>query len=67
MTQYVQFLRLDAVVAMTGKSRSAIYAAVKAKTFPPPVKVGARAIAWSSTAIVAWQQACLSNSTTSPS
>jgi prophage regulatory protein len=27
-------------------SRSSIYAAIKEGTFPPPVRIGARAVAW---------------------
>jgi prophage regulatory protein len=42
----VNLLKLDQVMAKTAKSRSAVYAGVKAGTFPKPVTVGTRAVAW---------------------
>ncbi|MGB7756687.1 MAG: AlpA family transcriptional regulator [Salinisphaera sp.] len=39
-------LRLPAVKARTGQSRSAIYAAIQRGEFPKPVPIGARAVAW---------------------
>jgi prophage regulatory protein len=39
-------LRLDIVEDRTGIKRSTIYTGVKAKTFPAPVRIGARAMAW---------------------
>jgi prophage regulatory protein len=39
-------LKLEQVMAKTAKSRSAIYAAVKAGAFPKPVNIGTRAVAW---------------------
>lgn len=39
-------LRLPAVKARTGLSRSTIYSMVKNGTFPAPVKLGARAVGW---------------------
>ena len=47
-------LRLPAVRARTGLSRSSIYARVAAGTFPRPVAIGARAVAWPSDVIDAW-------------
>jgi len=35
-------------------SRSTIYAAVKAGTFPPPVRIGARAVAWRVSELEQW-------------
>ena len=48
------FLRMSAVVARTGLSRSSIYSKVKSGTFPPPVKVGIKAIRWLEGDIEAW-------------
>ena len=48
------FLRLSAVVARTGLGRSSIYIRVKAGTFPPPVKIGVKAIAWLESDVEAW-------------
>lgn len=39
-------IRLPEVVRRTGRSRSRIYHDIKAGTFPAPVKIGARAIAF---------------------
>jgi prophage regulatory protein len=38
-------------------SRSSIYAAVKAGTFPAPVRIGARAVAWRVSEIEQWLEA----------
>ena len=38
-------------------SRSSIYAAVKAGTFPAPVRIGARAVAWRISEIEQWLEA----------
>lgn len=38
-------------------SRSTIYAAVKAGTFPPPVRIGARAVAWRVADVEQWLEA----------
>jgi prophage regulatory protein len=50
------FMRLPAVMAATGMSRSTIYDWVKAGTFPKPLQIGARAVAWDEAEVVAWQQ-----------
>ena len=50
-----QFLRLPAVLAMVGKSRTAIYRDIQAGVFPAPIRIGARSVAWDSTAIEMWQ------------
>ena len=41
-------LRLPAVVAATGLSRSSVYLRIKQKLMPPPVKIGERCAAWPS-------------------
>ena len=43
------FQRLDDVKAKTGQGRSKIYQGVKEGTFPAPVKIGERAVAWLAT------------------
>lgn len=55
-----KFMRLPQVIAATGCSRTSIYDAVKAGTFPPPIPIGARAVAWDAESIAKWQQACMS-------
>jgi prophage regulatory protein len=47
-------LRLPAVKARTGLSRSSIYLRVSQKTFPSPVKLGPRAVGWIEVEIERW-------------
>lgn len=47
-------LRLPQVQMRTGLSRSSIYNAVKAGTFPNRIAIGARAVGWDSFAVDAW-------------
>jgi prophage regulatory protein len=51
---HLVFLRLPAVKARVGLSRSEIYRRVAAGTFPPPTKIGLRASAWTEAAIDLW-------------
>jgi len=46
--------RLPAVVAQTGLSKSEIYRRMNKGTFPKPLKLGARAVAWPAAEIDAW-------------
>ncbi|MCB1603408.1 MAG: AlpA family phage regulatory protein [Gammaproteobacteria bacterium] len=41
-----KLLRLPDVIDMTGKSKSAIYDDMKNGSFPKPIRLGARAVAW---------------------
>lgn len=47
-------LRLPAVVDATGLSRSTIYAMMNEGSFPRPVTLGKRLVAWPETAIAKW-------------
>jgi prophage regulatory protein len=47
-------LRLPDVIARVGLRRTAIYAAVQAGTFPQPIKLGRRCVAWDSYSIETW-------------
>lgn len=49
-----RLLRLPAVIAQTGCQRSTIYDAIRAGTFPKPVPLGGRTVAWSSAEIQHW-------------
>lgn len=49
------FLRIKQVKEVTGMSRSWIYEAIRRGDFPAPISLGARAVAWDSAAIAAWQ------------
>lgn len=52
--QVDRMLRRREVEAITGRSRSSIYEDIAAGTFPKPVKIGARAVAWPESVIRAW-------------
>ena len=47
-------LRLPAVKARTGLSRSTLYLRIKAGTFPEPVSLGLRAVGWVESEIDEW-------------
>ena len=49
-----KFIRLPVVIQLTGYCRSAIYEKMAAGTFPKPVKLGPRAIAWLSSEVESW-------------
>lgn len=52
----MHLIRLPETLAKTGLSRTRLYEAVAAGTFPKPVKLGpnARAVAWPAEEIDAW-------------
>jgi prophage regulatory protein len=47
-------LRLSSVEAMVGLKKSEIYRRIKLGTFPQPIKLGLRAVAWPTAAVDAW-------------
>lgn len=47
-------LRLPAVKASTGLSRSTIYLRISQGTFPRPVSLGARAVGWIEAEVQQW-------------
>jgi prophage regulatory protein len=49
--------RRHQVEALVQLSRSSIYAGIKAGTFPPPIRIGARAVAWRMSDIETWLEA----------
>jgi len=53
------FQRLPVVSARVGFKKSEIYARVSKGTFPAPVKIGRRAVAWQASAIDTWMQAAV--------
>ncbi|WP_229260801.1 helix-turn-helix transcriptional regulator [Duganella levis] len=55
MNEMKTFIRLPAVLAATGLSRSTVLRAVKAGTFPAPIHIGPHAVAWDSGAVAQWQ------------
>jgi len=52
--QIDRMLRRKEVEQITGRSRSSIYDGIADGTFPKPVKIGARAVAWPESVIRAW-------------
>lgn len=51
------FLRIHAVVRLTGLGRSTIYRLIANHRFPNPVRLGPRAVAWRRTEIDEWSEA----------
>lgn len=52
--QLDRMLRRPEVEQITARSRSAIYEGMANGTFPKPVKIGARAVAWPESVIRNW-------------
>ena len=50
-----KFLRLPAVMDMVGMKRATIYKRIAAGTFPAPIQIGPRAVAWDQAALADWQ------------
>ena len=59
MSEVTKFMRLPEVIDATGRSRSTILRGAKDGSFPAPVHIGPRAIAWDSSEVAAWQQKCI--------
>jgi prophage regulatory protein len=55
-------LRLPAVKARTGLSRSTIYLRVSEGRFPRPVSLGARAVGWLESDLEAWLSSVIEQS-----
>ena len=51
-----RFLRLPQVMEKTGIGRSSIYAKVRDGSFPPPIQLSQRIIAWIEDEIDAWME-----------
>jgi prophage regulatory protein len=62
----IEILRLPAVTAQTGLSKSTIYLRISNGLFPAPISLGARAVGWVKSDIDAWlqEQAAASTSST---
>ena len=52
----IKFLKLQAVMALTGLSRSSIYLAINQKSFPPQIPLGARSVVWDEKEILNWME-----------
>jgi prophage regulatory protein len=62
----VSFLRLPDVKLVTGLSKSSLYALIRANSFPSPVRLGPRTVAWVRSEIKQWaaERVLTSRSTT---
>lgn len=49
-----RILRLPAVLQATGLSKASVYLGIRNGNFPPPVKLGARAVGWPESTIADW-------------
>ena len=52
-----KFIKLPTVMDLTGYRRTSIFDKVAEGTFPAPVKLGPRAVAWVSEEIESWMDA----------
>lgn len=50
----VRIMRMSEVLKVTGYSRASIYAQMRAGQFPKNVKLGKRAVGWSSLEVQGW-------------
>ena len=53
----VTFLRLGEVMRVTGLGRSTVYRLIADHSFPPPCRLGVRAVGWRSSDISQWSAA----------
>lgn len=58
----VSFLRLPELKSVTGLSKSSLYALIRAKSFPAPVQLGPRTVAWVRSEVRQWAAERISNS-----
>jgi prophage regulatory protein len=49
-----RLIRLPSVLERVGVSRSTLWSWVREGRFPPPVRLGLRAVAWKSTSVDRW-------------
>lgn len=56
LTGHGRIIRIREVMAMTGLSRSSIYAAIKQGTFPVQLKLSTRSSGWLESEIVEWRE-----------
>ena len=52
-----RIVRMDEVSKLTGLARATIYKKVSDGSFPPPIRLGARAVGWRMSDIVTWLEA----------
>ena len=52
-----RIVRMDEVSKLTGLARATIYKKVNDGSFPPPIRLGDRAVGWRMSDIVTWLEA----------
>lgn len=52
--QHHRLIRLNAVLQMCSLSRAALYRGIKGRTFPAPIKLSARSVAWLHAEVILW-------------
>jgi prophage regulatory protein len=57
-----KLLRLPTVIERVGVSRSTLWSWVREKRFPPPVRLGLRAVGWRESEVAAWIEARVAES-----
>jgi prophage regulatory protein len=50
----VRCLRLPEVKRITGLSKSTLYELIRSKSFPSPVRIGPRTVAWVKSEVIGW-------------
>jgi prophage regulatory protein len=58
----VSFLRLPELKSVTGLSKSSLYALIRAKSFPSPIQLGPRTVAWVRSEVRQWATERISKS-----
>lgn len=56
MERSMRFLRLPQVTDRTGYKKTKIYEMISNESFPVPVQLGSRAVAWIESEVEAWMQ-----------
>ena len=57
----MKFLKLQAVMSITGMSRSSIYLAISEGRFPKQINLGVRSIAFLESEVQEWMEHCVAN------
>jgi len=57
--QIISLVKLQQVRAESQKSTSTIYRDIRNGTFPAPIKIGPRAVAWTRDSLETWKRGCI--------